>query len=230
MPRLLIHVEGQTEEDFVNVVLRDYLMHVGYESVSARILGNARLRRLRGGIRPWPPVKKDIINHLRQDHGCLATTMVDYYGLPKEGNGGWPGREEATHVASNEKAAHVQKALLDDFLSDTEAQINPNRFIPFVVMHEFEGLLFSDCAAFARGIGRTDLQPAFQQIRDDFQSPEDINDSPVTSPSKRIEALVPSYEKPLFGILAALEIGLDRIRAQCLHFDTWIESLEARVR
>lgn len=205
-------------------------MHVGYESVSARILGNARLRRLRGGIRPWPPVKKDIINHLRQDHGCLATTMVDYYGLPKEGNGGWPGREEATHVASNEKAAHVQKALLDDFLSDTEAQINPNRFIPFVVMHEFEGLLFSDCAAFARGIGRTDLQPAFQQIRDDFQSPEDINDSPVTSPSKRIEALVPSYEKPLFGILAALEIGLDRIRAQCLHFDTWIESLEARVR
>lgn len=230
MPRLLVHVEGQTEEDFVNVVLRDYLIHVGYESVSARIIGNARLRRLRGGIRPWPPVKKDIINHLRQDSGCLATIMVDYYGLPKEGNGGWPGREEATRILSTEKALHVQKSLLDDFIGETGAEINPNRFIPFVVMHEFEGLLFSDCAAFAHGIGRPDLQPAFQRIRDDFESPEDINDSPVTSPSKRIEGLVPSYEKPLLGILAALEIGLDRIRAQCPHFDSWIESLEARVR
>src|SRR6476661_7433451 len=130
MRRLLIHVEGQTEEDFVNVVLRDYLMHAGYESVSARIIGNARLRRLRGGIRPWPPVKKDIINHLRQDSGCLATTMVDYYGLPKEGNGGWPGREEATRLLSKEKAPHVQKALLDDFIGETGAEINPNRFIP----------------------------------------------------------------------------------------------------
>jgi hypothetical protein len=33
MSRLLIHVEGQTEEDFVNVVLRDYLVHAGYQSV-----------------------------------------------------------------------------------------------------------------------------------------------------------------------------------------------------
>jgi hypothetical protein len=156
--------------------------------------------------------------------------MVDYYGLPKEGNGAWPGREEATRMLSKKKAPHVQKALLDDFIGETGAEINPNRFIPFVVMHEFEGLLFSDCAAFARGIGQPDLQPAFQRIRDDFESPEDINDSPVTCPSKRIEGLVPGYEKPLLGILAALEIGLNSIRAQCHHFDGWIESLEARVR
>jgi hypothetical protein len=230
MSRLLIHVEGQTEEDFVNVVLRNYLVHAGYQSVSARIIGNARLRRLRGGIRPWPPVKKDIINHLRQDSGCLATTMVDYYGLPKEGNGAWPGRAEATHMEASEKAPHVQSALFGDLAGEIEADFNPDRFIPFVVMHEFEALLFSDCAAFADGIGRRDLEPALQSIRDSFESPEDINDSFVTSPSKRIESLVPGYEKPLFGILAVLEIGLDRIRAQCRHFDGWIESLEMRVR
>lgn len=228
MPRLLIHVEGQTEEDFVNVVLRDHLVHVGYESVSARIIGNARLRRRRGGIRPWPPVKRDIINHLRQDGGCLATTMVDYYGLPQSGEGAWPGRAEATHLQALEKAPHVQNALLDDLTADIEGTY-PARFIPFVVMHEFEGLLFSDCAAFAHGIGKPELEPAFQQIRNDFQSPEDINDSPITSPSKRIENLVPGYEKPLLGILAVLEIGLDRIRAQCNHFDQWINELEMRV-
>jgi len=51
MPRLLIHVEGQTEEAFVNEVLGDHLLSVGYEYVAARIIGNARLRRRRGGIR-----------------------------------------------------------------------------------------------------------------------------------------------------------------------------------
>lgn len=230
MPRLLIHVEGQTEEDFVNVVLRDHLIHAGYESVSARIIGNARLRRRRGGIRPWPPVKKDIINHLRQDLGCLATTMVDYYGLPREGQGAWPGRAEAAQMAVADRAPHVQGALSEDLSQEVDHALDPERFIPFVVMHEFEGLLFSDPAAFAQGIGRPELRHAFQQIRDDFQSPEEINDSPLTSPSHRIEALVPRYEKPLHGILAILEIGLDRIRAQCHHFSAWVNALEARVR
>jgi len=39
MDRLLIHVEGQTEEDFVNEVLRNYLVAKGYHSVGARICG-----------------------------------------------------------------------------------------------------------------------------------------------------------------------------------------------
>ena len=92
MARLLVHVEGQTEEVFVNELLREHLIGVGYESVSARIVGNARLRQRRGGIRPWPSVRKDIINHLKEDAGCLATTMVDFYGLPRDGDGAWPGR------------------------------------------------------------------------------------------------------------------------------------------
>jgi hypothetical protein len=75
-------------------------------------------------------------------------------------------------------------------------------------MHEFEGLLFSDCAAFSRGIGRPDLAAGLQEIRDQFATPEEIDDSPVTAPSKRVEGLVPGYEKPLLGVLAILEIGL----------------------
>ena len=42
MRRLLVHVEGQTEETFVNEVLREYLVNRGYHSVGARLLGNAR--------------------------------------------------------------------------------------------------------------------------------------------------------------------------------------------
>jgi hypothetical protein len=228
MTRLLIHVEGQTEESFVNEVLRDCLVSAGYQSVSARIVGNARLRQRRGGIRPWPSVRKDIINHLRQDPGCIATTMVDFYALPQHGDGAWPGRASASGIGAALKASCVEAALAENLSKEAGPGFNPTRFVPFVVMHEFEGLLFSDCQAFSQGIGRAELRAHFQRIRDDFPTPEDINDSPVTCPSRRVRDLVPGYEKPLFGTLAAMEIGLSRIRTQCAHFDDWLQQLESR--
>ena len=226
MARLLIHVEGQTEEDFVNEVLRGYLLSKGYNAISARIIGNARLRLYRGGIRPWASVKRDIIRHLRADAACVATTMVDYYGLPQTGAGAWPGRAAASNLSAIEKARRVETALWNDVVAEIGDRINPRRFIPFVVMHEFEGLLFSDCIAFSRSIYRQDLASEFQKIRDQFATPEDINDSPLTAPSKRVRNLFPGYEKPLLGSLAALDIGLDRIRTQCPHFDRWLKLLE----
>jgi hypothetical protein len=229
MARLLVHVEGQTEEDVVNVVLRDYLLHCGYQSVSARIIGNARLRRRRGGIRPWLPVRKDIVNHLRQDSGCVATTMVDFYGLPQHGDRAWPGRAAAVGASGHQKASVVEEALRDDLAQAMGTDFDITRFLPFVVVHEFEGLLFSDCAAFARGICRPDLEPSFSRIREGFTTPEDIDDSPATAPSKRVEDLVPGYDKPLLGTLAILEIGLDSIRAECPHFNRWLHQLESLV-
>ena len=96
-------------------------------------------------------------------------------------------------------------------------------------MHEFEGLLFSDCDALSRGVGRPELQPQFESIRNQFTTPEDINDSPHTAPSKRMESIIPGYEKPLLGILAVLEIGLARIRAECPHFNAWLSKLESLI-
>lgn len=96
-------------------------------------------------------------------------------------------------------------------------------------MHEFEAMLFSDCAGFAHGIGFPNLLPNFQTIRDQFDTPEDIDDSPITAPSKRIEALVPKYRKPVLGIQGAAAIGLPTIRAECGHFRGWLEHLEGLV-
>ncbi len=225
MARLLIHVEGQTEESFVNEVLRNHLVSKGYYSVEARILGNARQRERRGGIRAWPSVKKDIVNHLLEDRNCVATTMVDYYGLPQT----WPGRERSNKLRSiDEKAMSVESAVRNDVIGEMGSRFDSARFVPFVVMHEFEGLLFSDCGAFSRGILRPDLESRLQEIRDGFPTPEEINDSPETGPSKRVEDLMPGYEKPVLGILAALEIRLSSIRAECPHFNAWISQLESR--
>ncbi len=230
MARLLIHVEGQTEEGFVNEVLRNHLVAKGYHSVEARIMGNARLRQQRGGIRPWPSARKDIVRHLREDQGCIATTMVDYYALPQTAPGEWPGRARSGSMGTTEaKARCVEEAVRDDVAKEMGNRFDSERFVPFVVMHEFEGLLFSDCAAFSRGIQRLDLEVRLREVRDSFVTPEEINDSPVTAPSKRVEALVPGYQKPLLGVLAMLEIGLARIREECPHFNSWLQQIESRV-
>lgn len=226
MSRLLIHVEGETEESFVNEVLASFLYGCGYTKVSARLVGNARQRDRRGGIKAWSVVRKDILNHLKEDAECLSTTMVDFYALPQTGDRAWPGRAEAAQLAFAEKAASVENALLEDICSEMGDGFEQNRFVPYVMMHEFEGLLFSDTTRFGQGIGRPDLSPKFQAIRNQFATPEEINDSPVTAPSKRIINLVPGYEKPLMGTLAVLEIGLDAIRQECPLFRGWIERLE----
>ena len=87
-------------------------------------------------------------------------------------------------------------------------------------------MLFSHCERFAGGIGEPELAPKFQEIRDTSGCPEEIDDSPQTAPSKRIESLVPGYKKPVLGTLAVLEIGLEAIRSECPHFHSWLERLE----
>ena len=120
MARLLVHVEGETEETFVNEVLRDHLVARGLERVDARLVGNARQRDRRGGIRGWNTVRRDIIRHLSQDAGCVATTMVDYYALPQSGEKAWPGRNHARSLPVADRGVHVQAALLDDLSQDVD--------------------------------------------------------------------------------------------------------------
>jgi hypothetical protein len=153
--------------------------------------------------------------------------MADFYGMPTSGEKAWPGRAEANHVGSSIKASTVEQAMLADVAAGMGQNFRVGRFVPFVLMHEFEALLFSDCKAFGDAIGQPSVAHRFQSIRNGFASPEDINDSPLTAPSKRVEAILPGYEKPLMGVIGILGIGLDRILAECAHFRDWISRLEA---
>ena len=168
MTRLLIHVEGETEEAFVNEVLASHLYGCGYTKVSARLVGNARQRDRRGGIRAWSAVRRDILHHMKEDAGCLSTTMVDFYALPQTGDRAWPGRAQAAQLAFADKAPVVENALLADICYDLGGGVDACRFVPFVMMHEFEGLLFSDAAKLAHGIGRIHLVSAYGMSRQCF--------------------------------------------------------------
>ena len=127
MARLLVHVEGQTEETFVNEVLAPHLRGFGYLTISARLVGNARQRDRRGGIRAWNSVRRDIIRHLKQDHEWLVTTMVDYYALPQTGSRSWPGREAATRLPFDRRAGTVEDALLTDIRNELGDRFDPDR-------------------------------------------------------------------------------------------------------
>ncbi|MEZ4733487.1 MAG: DUF4276 family protein [Caldilineaceae bacterium] len=227
MARLIFHVEGVTEERFVNEVLAEHLLTHGWERVAARRMGISRAREQRHGIKSWAVARADIIRHLREDAGCCVTTFVDYYGLPATGAHAWPGRAAAAAIQPMaQRGRFLEGALAAAVAEAMGGAYAARRFIPFVVMHEFEGLLFSDCERFSLGIGRPDLAGPFQTIRNGFGSPEEIDDSPETAPSKRIAALIADYKKPVMGIAAALEIGLDAMRRACPHFHSWLERLE----
>ncbi|MCB1020689.1 MAG: DUF4276 family protein [Bryobacterales bacterium] len=200
MSRLLIHVEGHTEENFVNQLLMGYL------------------------------VRREILRHLKEDPSCIATTMVDFYGLPQSGEDAWPGRSDAAgNQGAEVKCEIVIQAMHRDMVREGGRGFDQRRFVPFVTMHEYEGLLFSDCAAFSRGIGQREIEAQLFEIRSAFSSPEEINDDPSTAPSKRVSRLVRSYQKTLHGPLAAGEIGLDAIREECPSFRRWLDRLVALV-
>ncbi len=171
----------------------------------------------RGGIGEYQRAKRDILATLKQDASAFCTTMFDYYGMP----GSWPARETA---AGNPEA--MEQAILANISAEMGEGFNPARFIPYVQMHEFEALLFSDPKVLAGGLESVE-ESSIQQIRGQFASPEEINDSQQTAPSKRIARLDRSYQKVNDGVLIAMKIGLDLMRAECPHFNQWIGKLEA---
>ena len=221
MIRVNIVVEGPTEEDFVNDVLAPVLW-VREVYAIARVVGTAGHQ---GGHVTFERVRNDSVLFLKQERTTYCTTLIDYYGL----GGHWPGMPVAEHQPTGAKARALEQPLWRQVVADVPDLLRADvRFRPYLQMHEFEGLLFSDPNALAIGLDRADLQQAFAGIRAGFSTPEEINNSRETAPSKRIIQHFSAYEKskPFYGILAALNVGLGAMRAQCPRFNAWVTWLE----
>lgn len=217
MTRIHIVCEGQTEEMFVNNLLVEPFSQVGIY-LTPSLIGKPGHK---GGYVTFDRLLVDIRTRLLSDRTSFCTTFIDFYGLGE----GFPGVKAAGESSSSkEKGKLVESAVLAE-MSKHIPSSDLARFIPYVQMYEFEGLLFSDPAKFSSGIGRPDLEARFGKVRFQFSTPEDINDSRQTAPSKRILAIFAGYEKPVYGSLAALEIGLNKIRGECSRFDAWLNSL-----
>jgi len=219
MTRVHIICEGQTEETFVNELLRNELVAKGV-LVTPSLLGKPGRK---GGDVRIERVVADVRHRLLSDPTSHCTTFIDYYGIDPD----FPGKAEARSKATIQEKAECLQAALAAHVENAVGENAARRFIPYVQMHEFEGLLFSDPQKMAEGICQAHMESTFSAIRSGFPSPEDINDSPGTAPSKRILVCMPGYEKVISGTLAALEIGLQGIRDECRLFDGWLKRIEA---
>jgi len=212
-------VEGQTEERFVSGPLASSLAaHAVF--VTPTLVG---VPGHRGGNVNYARVKRDIVTALKQDQGVYCTTLLDLYRLGDS----FPSLVPDRQLVGQERVRDVEQALHRE-VSREVPHLRPDlRFIPYVQIYEFEGLLFSNPAALAEAMFREDLADKLQQIRADFASPEDINDGLKTAPSKRLLTLEPRYDKVISGTLAAENMGVQTIRTHCPRFRSWYERLAA---
>lgn len=108
-------------------------------------------------------------------------------------------------------------------------QQSERRFIPYISVHEFEALLFSDSTSLAEAIEIKENK--ITCILDECGEPEAINNKQETAPSKRLDKLSKNgkFPKTTKGITIATEIGIDKIRGKCPVFNNWIAKLESLV-
>ena len=203
MIRLAISVEGQTEEEFVKEVLEDHLRSRDV-FVTPVLLGRARYNVQGGGNVTIDRLSREL-QHLRDSFDAV-TSLVDFYGFK--------GKKE------------MSPDMLLQAIENSIEQFDERKIFPYVQVHEFEGLLFSDVNAFKSVLDNAPLVD-LRKIRAKFGTPEEINDSSETAPSKRILKLVPGYRKTLHGPSLAREIGLDKLRNECPGFGAWLSRLES---
>lgn len=221
MIRVYVVVEGYTEEVFVERVLAPALRSCNVHLIPT-IVGRPGHK---GGRTEYQRVKGDVLKLLKQEQNTYCTTMLDFSGLGR----GFPGMPLPPGLSNLQKVVRIEHYFKKDIENEIP-NLRPNvRFLPYLQLHEFEALLFSDPHEFARSIGQPHLANCFQQIRNQFNTPEDINDGVGTTPSKRISSMFPEYQKPLNGPQAAEKITLPRMRQECHHFDEWVRQLEKLV-
>lgn len=146
MTRIYLVVEGPTEESFVNNVLAPTLWPRNVYA-SPVIVGPPGHK---GGNPKYVRVKKDVLNQLKQDRAAYCSTIFDFYGLGTD----FPGLPLPANLQNIDKVLRIEQAVKDDILAE-EPDLRPDvRFLPYIQLHEYEGLLFSDPAAFASGIAQ----------------------------------------------------------------------------
>ena len=207
MIRLAIVVEGYTERQFVRQILVSHLLRHGVLTMPM-LIGR---REHPGGNVTVERLVEDLAQ-LSYDFDAV-TTLVDFYGF----------RQRPT-----DDVRELEQFIDDAYAGRPHRQLRSDRVFAYVQRHEFEALLFSDVRAFARAaVASSDAERELAAVRDQFASPEDINDRSDTAPSKRIASAIPDYDKVLGSALAAEAIGLDAMRRECPRFSAWMNRLES---
>lgn len=218
MKRLYIVVEGQTEQEFVNTMLRPWLNGQGIFSVIPVLIKTSKHGR--GGHVNAAHLMNTINGLLREtaDKELVVSSFVDLFRIPSN----MPGYDEAMKCCDSEKRVSILEKALADKISDL-------RFVPYIQRYEFEALVFASNSGFEKYCDEAQSSKT-AEIVGSFDNPEDINSSPETAPSKRLQAIIPDYNKVLLGNLLAIEVGMDTIISRCPRFSEWVHKLVQRCK
>lgn len=209
--RLALSVEGPTEREFCKELLAPHLQtfDIFVESKIVVTKRNIAGTHSKGGSVSFERIVKEIRPLLHSFD--YITTLYDFYGF----------RDRIAEETADALSDRIAKALG-----------TPRNFIPYVQQYEFEALLFTAPDTVGRYMDCPLVAQAMNQILMDCDNPEQINDSPTSAPSKRIERvfkkhLNKKYDKTFHGPLLLLEIGLTNIRSKCHRFNEWLLRLES---
>lgn len=217
MKRVIIICEGPTEQEFCKTVLRPPFQAKGI------LIQAPLIKHSRGGIVKWPVLKQQIQTHLKVDRSACVTTFIDYYGLYAKHS--FPDWEPAERIQD-------KNARMDTLETGMHGDIDDSlryRFIPYLQLHEFEGLLFNDINIIYGQIPPDDLigKPELEKTFADFENPEMINNDKESSPSHRLKRIIKGYNKVIYATILAETIGLERIRNKSPRFHQWINKIES---
>ena len=211
MKRLYIVVEGQTEGAFVAQVLAPHLLKQGILCVTPVVIHHGA-HGARGGMVSYEPLKDDILRLLREGDAPIVSTLIEFFRCPDT-----PGKEVWDKATNHQQEVELRE-------QEIGRDIASRRFIPYIQLHEFEALLFSSDVG-SNGLFSPKEVDELSKIVEDYPNPEEINSSPEGAPSKRILAIVPTYDKVFHGELIAGAIGIETILERCPRFRAWVERL-----
>lgn len=222
MKRIIIICEGQTEQQFCNDVLQSHF------NLSGIYLQNPTITKTGGGIVNWEALKHQIETHLKKDSTAIVTTLIDFYGI--HANHKYPNWQ----LAKQQMDKSIGMDMMEQGMHLDVAPELRDRFIPYVQLHEFEAILFSDINVYDNNFETDeflDYNYLVETINDNL-NPEMINDGVETAPSKRLSKIIKGYfsdnenMKVFYGSLLSHDIGLIKIRNKCPRFNDWMTKLE----
>lgn len=217
MKRLDIIVEGPSEREFISQSLAPYLEREGVilsYDVSPIVIHTKP--NFRGGMTKYSQLKADILQSLSSSNSDMVVSMmIDFFRLPAN----VPRPDNYSELASDsEKIYAIERSIAED--------INDNRFIPYIQLHEFESFLFANKTGFEYCYGTEDKRcKLLYDIISEYNNPEEINSTPDGAPSKRMLSIIPEYNKVIEGNLIILQNGIDSILRKCPRFRQWVEIL-----
>ena len=226
MKYINVVVEGSCEEIFVNDVLRPHFAHQE-KFVSARRIRTGwdglNNKPAKGGLLKYIKFRNDVLRWIQSDRDrsdAWYTSMLDLYAFPVDDQSPYTAAIRSIRDCY-QKITALELAISSD--------INHARFIPYIQLHEFESFIFVEPERLITMYPGE--EGAVNRLKKEVSGlkPEEINNSPHTAPSKRIIKYFPEYEgqKAQVGPLVVQDIGLNKLRQNCPHFNEWMTKLES---